>query len=159
LQGELERARKELELEDSSSLPIGVGFITFEPAGFEVNAVPVLEKNRVSAVWLSFPKEDADHGSMINALRDAREKSEWPVKIFVQVGTVQAAATAAEQGADVIVVQGTDAGGHQWARGAGLMSLLPDVRASLTGVYDVALLAAGGIVGGRGCVAALGLGR
>lgn len=148
----------ELEIENSSSLPIGVGFITFTPAGFEDNVLPLLEKHRVSAVWLSFPKEDADHGSMIDALRDARAKSEWPVRIFVQVGTAQAAATATEQGADVIVVQGTDAGGHQWARGAGLMSLLPDVRARLGDVYDVALLAAGGIVGGRGCVAGLGLG-
>lgn len=158
LDSELTKARTELEIPDSGTLPIGVGFITFTPSGFEENVVPLLEKHRVSAVWLSFPKEDADHESMIAAIRDARLKSEWPVKVFVQVGTVQSAATAAEQGANVIVVQGTDAGGHQWARGASLLSLLPDVRGSLGDVYDVALLAAGGVVGGRGCVAALGLG-
>ncbi|KAJ6127414.1 Aldolase-type TIM barrel [Penicillium sp. IBT 18751x] len=158
LDSELTNARTELQIADSSTLPIGVGFITFKPSGFEENVVPLLDKHRVSAVWLSFPNEDADHKSIIAAIRDAGTKSEWPVKVFVQVGTVQGAATAAEQGADVIVVQGTDAGGHQWARGASLISLLPDVSESLGDVYDVALLAAGGIVGGKGCVAALGLG-
>ncbi|KAJ5136913.1 Aldolase-type TIM barrel, partial [Penicillium atrosanguineum] len=143
LDSELIKARTELGITDSGTLPIGVGFITFKPSGFEENVVPLLEKHRVSAVWLSFPKEDADHGPLIHAIGDARVKSEWSVKVFVQAGTVQGAATAAEQGADVIVVQGTDAGGHQ---------------GSLGDIYDVALLAAGGIVGGRGCVAALGLG-
>ncbi|KAJ5661694.1 uncharacterized protein N7477_009310 [Penicillium maclennaniae] len=150
LDSELTKARTELKIADSGTLPIGVGFITFKPSGFEENVVPLLDKHRVSAVWLSFPNEDADHTSIIAAIRDARVKSEWPVKVFVQVGTVQGAATAAEQGADVIVVQGTDAGGHQWARGASLISLLPDVSESLGDVYDVALLAAGGIVGGKG---------
>jgi nitronate monooxygenase len=84
-----------------------VGFITFKPAGFEENVVPLLQKHRVSAVWLSFPKSDDDHGPLIDAIRDERTKTEWPVKVFVQVGTVQGAAMAAEQGADVIVVQGT----------------------------------------------------
>ncbi|KAJ5126155.1 Aldolase-type TIM barrel, partial [Penicillium atrosanguineum] len=158
LDSELIKARTELGITDSGTLPIGVGFITFKPSGFEENVVPLLEKHRVSAVWLSFPKEDADHGPLIHAIGDARVKSEWSVKVFVQAGTVQGAATAAEQGADVIVVQGTDAGGHQWARGASLLSLLPDVRGSLGDIYDVALLAAGGDCGGRGCVAALGLG-
>ncbi|KAJ5302721.1 Aldolase-type TIM barrel [Penicillium atrosanguineum] len=156
LDSELIKARTELGITDSGTLPIGVGFITFTPSGFEENVVPLLEKHRVSAVWLSFPKEDADHGPLIHAIRDARVKSEWSVKVFVQAGTVQGAATAAEQGADVIVVQGTDAGGHQWARGASLLSLLPDVRGSLGDVYDVALLAAGGIVGGEGVCCCVG---
>jgi len=154
----LTRARSELEIADSNTLPIGAGFITFEPAGFEENVIPLLEKHRVAAVWLSFPKSDDDHGPLISAIREMRTKTEWPVKVFVQVGTVQGAAMAAEQGADVIIVQGTDAGGHQWARGASLMSLLPDVRGSLGSVYNVAILAAGGVVDGRNCVAALGLG-
>ncbi|KAJ5216402.1 uncharacterized protein N7498_002809 [Penicillium cinerascens] len=158
LDGELTKARSELGITDSGTLPIGVGFITFTPTGFEENVVPLLEKHRVSAVWLSFPQSDDDHGPLISAIRDAQTRTEWSVKVFVQVGTVQGAATAAEQGADVIVVQGIDAGGHQWARGASLMSLLPDVRGSLGNVYKVAILAAGGIVDGRGCVAALGLG-
>lgn len=69
---------------------------------------------------------------------------------------------AVKQGADAVVVQGSDAGGHQWAQGASLISLLPEVRDTLadTGAAShTAVLAAGGIVDGRGCVAALGLGK
>jgi nitronate monooxygenase len=111
---------------------------------------------------LSFPKSDADHQPLIEAIRKVQGKGHWDVQIFVQVGTVQAAKEALEQGADVLVVQGVDAGGHQWAQSASLMSLLPEVRdlvAKSARANDVAILAAGGIVDGRGCVAALGLGE
>jgi len=147
-------------LESSSQpLPIGIGFITFTPEGFE-NAVAILQKHRVAAIWLSFPQSDNDHQPLIAAIREAQAKSDWEVKIFVQVGTVQAAKEAMNEGVDVLVVQGTDAGGHQWAQGAGLMSLLPEVRdAKRAYSGDIAILGAGGIVNGRGCVAALGLGK
>ncbi|KAJ5814928.1 hypothetical protein N7474_006705 [Penicillium riverlandense] len=162
LDTQLAKSRSELGISSSArDLPIGVGFITFNPAGFEVNAIPILEKHRVAAVWLSFPESDADHLPLIEAIHKVQAKGDWVVKIFVQVGTVQAARHAVEQGADVVVVQGTDAGGHQWAQGASLMSLLPEVRDSVAGdsnKQDTAIVAAGGIVDGRGCVAALGLG-
>lgn len=114
----------------------------------------------MAAIWLSFPKSDNDHQPLIAAIRGAQAKSDWEVKIFVQVGTVQAAKKAMNEGVDVLVVQGTDAGGHQWAQGAGLMSLLPEVRdAKRAYSGDIAILGAGGIVDGRGCVAGLGLGK
>ncbi|KAJ5653194.1 Aldolase-type TIM barrel [Penicillium lividum] len=144
----------------SNNLSIGVGFITFKPTGFVENVIPLLQSHRLAAVWLSFPEFDADHLPLIEGLRQAREKSNWDVKIFVQTGTVAAAMEAVNQGADVVVVQGSDAGGHQWAQGASLISLVPEVRDSLVeaGVAShTAILAAGGIVDGRGCVAALGL--
>ncbi|CAL5874602.1 uncharacterized protein PFLUO_LOCUS8899 [Penicillium psychrofluorescens] len=162
LDTQLAETRAELGIVSSTgALPIGVGFITFKPAGFEMNAIPILEKHRVAAVWLSFPESDADHLPLIEAISKIQAKGDWVVKILVQVGTVQAARSAVEQGADAVVVQGTDAGGHQWAQGASLMSLLPEVRDAVAGdsnKKDVAIVAAGGIVDGRGCVAALGLG-
>jgi nitronate monooxygenase len=142
-------------------LPIGVGFITFSPAGFE-NAVTIMQKHRVAAIWLSFPKADIDHEPLVQMIRDSQKQSGWDAKIFVQVGTVQAAKEAIDEGVDVLVVQGTDAGGHQWAQGAGLMSLLPEVRDAVrakSASERIAILGAGGIVDGRGCVAALGLGK
>ncbi|KAF3393889.1 hypothetical protein F1880_005483 [Penicillium rolfsii] len=158
----LTEARAELgTIASTRTLPIGIGFITFTPSGFEEHAVAILEKHGVAAVWLSFPKLDADHQPLIEAIRTAQSKSHWDVKIFVQVGTVQAAKEALKQGADVLVVQGVDAGGHQWAQGASLVSLLPEVRdvvAKSARSNEVAIMAAGGIVDGRGCVAALGLG-
>lgn len=95
---------------------------------------------------------------MVQAIREPRD---WDTKVFVQVGTVAAAKEAIRQGVDVLVVQGTDAGGHQWAHGASLISLLPEVRDVLSAAQNTttAILAAGGIVDGRGCVAALGLGE
>ncbi|KAJ5090351.1 Aldolase-type TIM barrel [Penicillium argentinense] len=164
LDANLAKAGSELKEihEDDKDLPIGVGFITLTPKGFE-NAVAILQKHRVAAVWLSFPQSDSDHLSLIDNLRKAKEASpcDWNLKIFVQVGTVEAAKVAMEQGADVLVVQGTDAGGHQWAQGASLMSLLPeirDTRDSDSRFGNVAIVGAGGIVDGRGCLAALGLG-
>jgi nitronate monooxygenase len=119
--------------------------------------VPILRKHRVAGIWLSFPQADADHEALIQGIR--RDPS-WETKIFVQVGTVKAAMEAIRQEVDVLVVQGTDAGGHQWAQGASLISLLPEVRDVLSRAQNTktAILAAGGIVDGRGCVAALGLG-
>lgn len=154
-------ARSILGLTDGQPLPLGVGFITFQPDGLVENAIPILQKHRVAAVWLSFPRADADHLPMIQAIRKAQESSDWDIKIFVQVGTIKAAEEALQQGVDVLVVQGTDAGGHQWAQGASLISLLPEVRDLLSKAQNTstAILAAGGIVDGRGCVAALGLGR
>lgn len=160
LDAKLAKARSEAGLISSTQiLPIGVGFITFTPAGFE-NAVAILQKHRVAAIWLSFPKSDMDHESLIEKIREVQKQNDWEVKIFIQVGTVQAAKEAMEEGADVLVVQGTDAGGHQWAQGASLMSLLPEVRDAIRAKSDeIAILGAGGIVDGRGCVAALGLGK
>ncbi|KAJ5405594.1 hypothetical protein N7465_006878 [Penicillium sp. CMV-2018d] len=160
LDTQLANARSILGLTDGSPLPLGVGFITFQPDGLIDNAIPILQKHRVGAVWLSFPQTDADHLPIIKAIQKARESSDWDTKIFVQVGTIKAAEEALKQGVDVLVVQGTDAGGHQWAHGASLMSLLPEVRDLLSKARDTttAILAAGGIVDGRGCVAALGLG-
>jgi nitronate monooxygenase len=70
-----------------------------------------------------------------------------------QVGSVQEAKAAADAGCDVVVVQGTEAGGH--VRGhSPLRPLLEAVLAQL----DLPVLAAGGIGDGRAFAAALALG-
>jgi nitronate monooxygenase len=118
-------------------------------------------KHRVSAIWLAFPPSGADHKEIIARIRATREESDWAVRIFVQIGTLASAKEAIEQGADVIVAQGGDAGGHQWTQGVSVMVLVPEVRdlVNQMGKRDeVAVLAAGGIVDGRGAVAALSLG-
>jgi len=84
------------------------------------------------------------------------------VKVFVQVGTITAAREAIEQEADILVAQGGDAGGHQFAQGASIVALVPEVRDMLRemGKSDkVSVVAAGGIVDGRGCAAAVSLGK
>lgn len=82
-------------------------------------------------------------------------------QIWVQVGTVgEAVAVAGALRPDVLVVQGSDAGGHGLARSASIMTLLPEVRDALQGrqMGDIPVLAAGGIVDGRGIAASQALG-
>lgn len=70
------------------------------------------------------------------------------------VGSLSEARNAADQGADIVVVQGREAGGH--VRGElGLISLLPAV---VDAVSPIPVLAAGGIADRRGVEAALALG-
>lgn len=75
-------------------------------------------------------------------------------KIWFQIGSVAEARAAMTQGADALIVQGSEAGGHNRSS-AGLLSLLP-------AVCDVAgnclVLASGGIADGRTAAAALALG-
>ncbi|EEP82929.1 conserved hypothetical protein [Uncinocarpus reesii 1704] len=61
---------------------------------------------------------------------------------------------------DVLVVQGSDAGGHGLKQSASIISLLPEVKDALDaeGFGNTPLIAAGGIVDGRGMAAALCLG-
>lgn len=60
--------------------------------------------------------------------------------VLVQVGDSAEASQAVEAGADALIVQGLEAGGHVQARRA-LNELLPEIRLQV----DVPLLAAGGI--------------
>jgi nitronate monooxygenase len=81
---------------------------------------------------------------------------------FANVSTVAEARAAADAGADVIVAQGMEAGGHRGsfeaaeaeARLVGLFALLPAVVDAVT----VPVVATGGIADGRGVAAALLLG-
>ena len=60
-----------------------------------------------------------------------------------------------DAGADVLVAQGIDAGGHGNAHCASIVSLIPELVAEYPGVP---LLAAGGIVEASGILAGLALG-
>jgi nitronate monooxygenase len=73
--------------------------------------------------------------------------------LIIQVTDLAEARQAAGLGADVIVAQGTEAGGHGGRRGT-----LPFVPAVVDLVSPVPVLAAGGIADGRGVAAALALG-
>jgi nitronate monooxygenase len=72
------------------------------------------------------------------------------VLVACQVGSADEARAAAAAGADIVIAQGVEAGGH--VRGlTALSALVPDVVAAV----DTPVLAAGGIVDGPGLAAAL----
>lgn len=75
-------------------------------------------------------------------------------KVWMQIGSVDEARRAIEQGVDGLVVQGSAAGGHNRSS-AELVSFLPAI-CDMAG--DLLLIAAGGIADGRGIAAALALG-
>ncbi|KNG83756.1 2-nitropropane dioxygenase precursor [Aspergillus nomiae NRRL 13137] len=162
LQAELNATRSLLGIATpDEKLPVGVGCLMLRPEGLIENVLPILCAARTTGICLSFPANASEYVPVITAVHRLRERENWDVKVFVQVGTVQAAREAIGYGVDVLVVQGSDAGGHQWAQGASVLALVPEVKGLLRELgkaEEVHLLAAGGIVDARGMVAAMGLG-
>ena len=83
----------------------------------------------------------------------ARRAHEAGCLFIQQVHSVEQAVVAVEQGADVVIAQGEEAGG--FGGGIGALILIPQV---VDAVAPVPVVAAGGIVDGRGLAAALALG-
>lgn len=75
-------------------------------------------------------------------------------KVICQVQTLAQARQAADAGADIIIAQGRDAGGHSGTT-RGTIGLVPAV---VDAVAPIPVVAAGGIADGRGLAAALALG-
>ena len=75
--------------------------------------------------------------------------------VMHMVQTVDQAREAVEKGVDIIVAQGTDAGGHVNRSGLGTLSLVPQVASA---IGDCPLVAAGGIVDGATAAACIALG-
>lgn len=137
-------------------LPIGVGFQIFD-ANLEV-ALRSIAKYRPAAAWLFVPREGSDDLSVwMGEIRKASPVTQ----IWLQVGSVKDALEAAKLSSppDVLVLQSIDAGGHGLAKGAGFVSLIPEVRDAMTAAgVNIPIIAAGGIADGRGVAAVLALG-
>jgi nitronate monooxygenase len=127
---------------EGTGRPWGVGFQSWSAS---VATVEFALGHRPRAVMLSF----GDPGPFIKPIRQAG------AALIIQVTDLDEARQALDAGADVIVAQGTEAGGHSGGRGRSTLPFVPIV-ADLAGPTPV--LAAGGIADGRGVAAALVLG-
>ena len=103
-----------------------------------------LAKQPISAVTL-FWGDPSEHIPACKALG---------LKVIWQCGSALEAAAAKRAGADAIIAQGFEAGGHVRG-GVTTFALVPEVRDA---IGDLPMLAAGGISDGRGLAAALALG-
>jgi len=131
------------ELVEAGNARVGIGFILWaldkNPQALDValDATP-------AAVMLSFG-DPTPYTARIKATG---------AKIVCQVQTLEQARQAAAAGADVIIAQGRDAGGHSGMT-RGTIGLVPAV---VDAVGSIPVVAAGGIADGRGLAAALSLG-
>ncbi|KAH8731412.1 oxidoreductase 2-nitropropane dioxygenase [Phaeosphaeriaceae sp. PMI808] len=148
-------------LPQSPTLPIGIGFINWG-ADMAV-AIPLIVQYRPTAVWFFAPTSVSSLVEWVTKTRNASTET----KIWVQVGSVREANDVVSSvRPDVLVVQGTDAGGHGLAQGASVISLVPEICDALGGLQHGSenkytgpvVLAAGGIADARGAAAALVLG-
>lgn len=130
------------EFEAAGGERVGIGFIAWDLARDPTRLDAALER-KPAVVMLSF----GDAAPFASAVRRAG------ARLVVQVQSLESARSAARIGADFIVAQGTEAGGHGADRS--LMSLLPSV---VDAVDPIPVVAAGGIADGRCLAAALALG-
>ncbi len=131
-------------IRETTKAPFGVNFLLFvarEPAiDAALNARPPV----FSAAWA---RADQDLRALFGRAHDAGSL------VMYMAGTVPDALRAKAAGADVIVAQGTEGGGH-----VGWMASMTVLPMIVDAVGSTPVMAAGGIADGRGLAAALALG-
>jgi enoyl-[acyl-carrier protein] reductase II len=123
--------------------PFGVDLLTALPEQMEANIeVVIREGAQVFVAGLGVPRE------VIKLCHDNN------VLVVNMCGKVRHAIAAVEAGCDLVVAQGTEAGGH-----TGTVATMPLVPQIVDAVGDrVPVVAAGGLFDGRGLAASLALG-
>ena len=126
-----------------SMAPFGIGFITWSLAK-KPELLDIALNARPRAIMLSFgdPKPFAPRIKAAGAL------------LICQVQTEDMARQALDAGADILIAQGTEAGGHGASRTT--LDIVPAIVDLVAGRVPVA--AAGGIADGRGLAAMMTLG-
>ena len=134
------------EFRAAGNAPVGCGFITWSLKKQPQLLDRVLSRNP-RAIFLSF----GDPQPFAARIKEAG------AMLICQVQTRRDAEHAIDCGADIVVAQGSEAGGHGERRAT--MTLVPEVADLIAAKSPATLLcAAGGIADGRGLAAALMLG-
>lgn len=146
-QGQAGREWIEAQFAASGNQRVGCGFITWGLAE-RPGLLDVALAHAPAAMMLSF----GDPRPFIPRIRNAG------IPIICQVQTVAMAREVLQLGADIIIAQGSEAGGHGSTR-RGTLALVPAIVDMIAeSGRDALVVAAGGIGDGRGLAAALMLG-
>lgn len=137
-----DEARLARDLDAAADARIGVGFITWSMAK-NPRLLDLALERKPAAIMLSFGDVVPHAGKIKRA----------GALLICQIQSVAQAKDVAAHGADAIVAQGSEAGGHGAAR-----ATFPLVPAVVDAAGAVPVIAAGGIADGRGLAAALMLG-
>ena len=125
---------------------VGIGFITWSAAQKPAVVAAALQR-KPAAVMLSF-------GDPMTFAADVRAAG---AALICQCQNLDHVRAALDAQADIVVAQGSEAGGHGADRGT--FTLVPEVADLLARTSpDTLLVAAGGVADGRGLAAALALG-
>jgi NAD(P)H-dependent flavin oxidoreductase YrpB (nitropropane dioxygenase family) len=131
-------------IRERTDRPFGLNLLLFRAGEAEWAATLATRPPVVSTAWA---KADQPLAKLFTQAHEAG------AKVLHMVSTVPEAARAAEAGADAIVAQGTEGGGH-----VGLMGTMVLVPMVARAVAPVPVIAAGGLADGAGLAAALMLG-
>jgi NAD(P)H-dependent flavin oxidoreductase YrpB (nitropropane dioxygenase family) len=137
LKSQIQKIKTELK-----GKPFGVNFI---PRFIQIEHIEACIAEKVPVVIFFWDDVQAEY---IKRLKENK------VKIWMQIGSLAEAKVALEAGADALIVQGYEAGGHNRST-ASVFSLLPNIKKALP---QIPLIVAGGIADGQGLAAALILG-
>ena len=129
------------ETRERTGRPFGANLVLWEP---QHERLAVLLEERVGLVSIFW----GDAAPYIPAIHAAGALA------AVTIGSAEEAYRAAQAGADLVVAQGWEAGGHVWGR----VATLPLVPAVVDAVAPLPVVAAGGVGDGRGLAAVLVLG-
>lgn len=131
-------------IREQTDRPFALNLLIFD-IDEECFAAVLNEKPAVMA--FAWPRPEQDIGSYVTRAHDAG------CQVTFMAGGVPEARQAAKAGADVIIAQGTEGGGHvSWVATMALVPMVVDA------VAPIPVLAAGGLADGRGLAASLALG-
>lgn len=131
-------------IHERTDKPFGINHLLFQ---IQEDMFAVTLRARPAVAAFAWARKDQNLSDYFQRAHDVG------CKVMYMAGEVPEALRAAEAGADVLVAQGTEAGGHVlW------MGSLPLVPMMVKAVAPRPVLSAGGIADGRGLAAALALG-
>ena len=131
-------------IRQDTNKPFGLNFLMFDT---REDSFAVALELHPAVMQFAWARPDQDLKVYFDRAHDAG------CIVTYMAGAVPEAVRAAKAGADIIIAQGTEGGGH-----VGWMASMPLIPMVVDAVGPIPVLAAGGFADGRGLVAALSLG-